>query len=93
MASSYLTPNSAFYVRNHAPVPDSDGDDHGVTFQAFVPFLPSVRAGRPPVARLTLSQLTARHRSTSVTSVMQCCGNRAKEMIARSGPTAFSETP
>jgi len=81
MILSYLTPNEAFYVRNHAPVPyidPKDADSHVVTFTC----------GGEEVASPTLGQLVAKYESVSTTSVLQCSGNRGADNIAANGVRA-----
>lgn len=102
LGSSYLTSADALYVRNHAPVPDvawpadevsraSHVQQHEVLFEAVEG---SAEGG--PVeedATMTISQLQTRFGTTTVTSILQCAGNRASEDIAATGASGFTGTP
>ena len=68
------------YVRSHAPVPQLDAATHEVSFEA-----PRSPAGR---ARYTLAQLQERFGTRTVTSVIQCGGNRAYENLRHNGARA-----
>ena len=84
LSSSYLTPVDALYVRNHAPVPHiADSAAHRVSFLD----------GETQVACASLSELGSRFRSVSVTSILQCAGNRAADDARGSGPNGFLGTP
>lgn len=86
MAPGLTTPNASFYIRNHCPVPASAGADHTIDFRSAV--------NRDQQENtLTLAEMQKRFEQVDVTSVMQCCGNRAAEMIARNKPTSFTGTP
>lgn len=78
LGRTYYTPNSAFYVRNHAPVPEvaeEDADGHHVTFSH----------GESEVVSLTLADLRKRFQPVHITSFLQCAGNRAGDNIAANG--------
>lgn len=71
LADSFLTPNNIFYVRNHMWVPEvDDADNHEITVE-----LPD-----GDVKAYTVRDLRTRFRQHTVTSVMQCSGNRRKDM-------------
>lgn len=73
LAASFLTPNETFYVRNHMWVPvveDAKADEHGITVE-----LPDGE-----VKTYSVGELKARFRQHSVTSVLQCSGNRRNDM-------------
>ncbi|KAI1184048.1 Oxidoreductase, molybdopterin-binding domain-containing protein [Nemania serpens] len=73
LAESFLTPNETFYVRNHMWVPlvdDAKADEHGITVE-----LPDGE-----VKTYSVGELKARFPHYSVTSVMQCSGNRRHDM-------------
>ena len=93
MADEVVTPNSAFYIRNHAPVPSSSGDDHTLAFCSFASLSSSAETPCSEPTSVRLGDLLQDLPTVHITSVMQCCGNRARDMIRESGPTAFSGTP
>lgn len=73
LTGGFLTPNEVFYVRNHMWVPvieDTSGDSHAITIE-----LPdgTTRA-------YTVGELKARFRQHAVTAVLQCSGNRRRDM-------------
>lgn len=71
LADSFLTPNETFYVRNHMWVPSVDnGDEHEISIE-----LPSGE-----VKTYTVRDLKTRFRQHTVTAVLQCSGNRRKNM-------------
>lgn len=73
LASDFLTPNEVFYVRNHMWVPVIDsaaGDAHGITVE-----LPD-----GDVRVYTVGELKTNFKQHTVTAVMQCSGNRRKNM-------------
>jgi sulfite oxidase len=70
LVDSFLTPNELFYVRNHLPVPLVDAQAFRLTID--VP-------GRAPVA-LTLDELKRDFPKRTVTSAIQCGGNRRTDL-------------
>ncbi|KAI9155275.1 Oxidoreductase, molybdopterin-binding domain-containing protein [Paramyrothecium foliicola] len=71
LADSFLTPNDKFYVRNHMWVPVVDDvDNYDLTIE-----LPNGDS-----KRYTLQELQTRFKQYSVTAVLQCSGNRRKDM-------------
>ncbi|GMH78644.1 hypothetical protein TrLO_g14636 [Triparma laevis f. longispina] len=93
--SAYLTSPSALYVRNHAPVPEcawepedstreSNVQNHEVCFER-------VQNGTSPT--LKVSDLQSRFGTVTVTSILQCAGNRAGEDIKNTGDSGFTGTP
>lgn len=138
MAQEFVTKNVDFYVRNHAPVPDSLGDEHELFFTMAAPaprkagfgvrnpqvvaelerFKAKAEAGgarvsvalstpdaaddsaavavlrkQRPLVSTTVGDLRKHRPFAHITSVMQCAGNRGKQMIDQNRPTAFSGTP
>ena len=84
LGQSYLTPADALYIRNHAPVPViADGDAHRVMFVY----------GDTEVACESLSALASRFPQVTVTSILQCAGNRAADDAKSTGPNGFHGTP
>jgi sulfite oxidase len=72
LASSYITPNELFFVRNHMPVPVLNANDfklrvggEGITEHAY-----------------TLDELRASYPHRSLTATIQCAGNRRSEMTS-----------
>jgi len=83
LSASYITPTDALYVRNHAPVPPiADAASHRV---AFVD-------GEHEVS-MSVPELASRFASATVTSILQCAGNRAGDDARDSGPNGFKGTP
>jgi sulfite oxidase len=107
---SYITPASALYVRNHAPVPECgfpplskaaaeaevaacevaiscEGGEGGGSAGGG--------SGSDPERSVTvkLGELEKRFGTATVTSVMQCSGNRASEDEAATGPNGFTNGP
>uniref|UniRef100_A0A1E1X8C5 Sulfite oxidase n=1 Tax=Amblyomma aureolatum TaxID=187763 RepID=A0A1E1X8C5_9ACAR len=69
LADNYRTPNEVFYVRNHMPVPDVDPKDYVLEIED-----PDGRCHY-----LTLDEIKTKFPKVSVTSVIQCAGNRRSE--------------
>lgn len=67
----FLTPNDLFFVRNHMPVPKIDVKAHKLTIEGL-------GINRP--LKLSVDQLKKNYRPASVTSVVQCAGNRRADM-------------
>ena len=91
----YLTSNEALYVRNHAPVPDCAWVPEGESESAYannheVSF--EVNGGASS-SMTTVAELKTRFGTETVTSILQCAGNRASEDIAATGPSGFNGTP
>jgi hypothetical protein len=84
---SFYTPNEVVYVRNHAPVPQLTSADHRLSFAAAS--AGSAKADAT-LAEFSLAELESRFGTRTVTSVLQCSGNRAKENIDSNGPSGFS---
>ncbi|KAJ1324521.1 sulfite oxidase [Microdochium nivale] len=73
LAESFLTPNEVFYVRNHMWVPvveDASADNHTISIE-----LPD---GETRV--YTVGELKARFKQYTISAVLQCSGNRRKDM-------------
>ncbi|KAH8193879.1 hypothetical protein TruAng_011959 [Truncatella angustata] len=73
LAGDFLTPNEVFYVRNHMWVPvieDPTGDAHSITIE-----LPD-----GDHKTYTVGELKSKFKQHTVTAVMQCSGNRRKNM-------------
>ena len=89
LKGSYITPTSALYVRNHAPVPTNldfttdeltlskkaTEDDEGVTLN------------------IPLKEIFKNYKTHEVTAVLQCAGNRAGDYIEATGDSGFVGTP
>lgn len=67
----FRTPNELFFVRNHMPVPKIDEKAHILTIDG-------IGVKRP--VKLHVKDLKENYRPVSVTSVVQCAGNRRAEM-------------
>jgi sulfite oxidase len=80
LAGGFLTPNEVFYVRNHmwVPVIDEDsGDSHAISIE-----LPD-----GSTRTYTVGDLKTRFRQHAVTAVLQCSGNRRKDMTKHAKKT------
>lgn len=80
LASSFLTPNETFYVRNHMWVPvvdETEADNHGITIE-----LPDGE-----VRTYSVGELKARFKQHSITAVLQCSGNRRNDMTKHAKKT------
>nr|CAB3266707.1 sulfite oxidase-like [Phallusia mammillata] len=69
LTDSYITPNELFYVRNHLPVPKIDLKSYRL----------EVKVGKRTV-KLSLDDLKKRHKPVTITTTIQCAGNRRAEM-------------
>ncbi|XP_050025887.1 sulfite oxidase [Dermacentor andersoni] len=69
LADNYRTPNELFYVRNHMPVPYVDPKDYVLEIED-----PDGKCHE-----LTLDDIKTKFSKVSVTSVIQCAGNRRSE--------------
>jgi sulfite oxidase len=70
LGDPYLTPTELWYVRNHHPVPLSDGDSHVL----------SITTDHGNEVSLSVSDLKKNYDRTTVTATMQCSGNRRGHM-------------
>lgn len=80
LAEHFLTPNEVFYVRNHMWVPvveDRTGDSHAITIE-----LPD-----GTTKTYTIGELKARFKQHAITAVLQCSGNRRKDMTEHASKT------
>ncbi|KAK5635571.1 hypothetical protein RRF57_011283 [Xylaria bambusicola] len=80
LAESFLTPNETFYVRNHMWVPvidETEADNHGIAVE-----LPDGE-----VRVYSVGELKAKFKQHSITSVLQCSGNRRNDMTKHAKKT------
>lgn len=70
LAESYITPNDLFFVRNHLPVPRINVSEYRLTVTGI---------GMRNVS-LSLEDLKSKFPQRTVTTTMQCAGNRRDEM-------------
>lgn len=92
MVDSVLTPNSAFYVRNHSVAPSlgpSAAKDLELTLSSTAAV--GDKCPRSPTYSISVADLEKTHPLVTVTSVMQCCGNRGGEMLQANPQTQFSD--
>lgn len=71
LADNFITPNEFFYVRNHLPVPEVYEDDYELEVEI---------EGQEEPKILTLEDIKTKFPKVSVTSAIQCAGNRRSEM-------------
>jgi len=69
LADSFITPNELFYIRNHLPVPQIDPE----TFKI------EVVVGENKL-KLSLEDLKTKYKPVTITTTIQCAGNRREEM-------------
>jgi sulfite oxidase len=106
LINSYLTSAEALYVRNHAPVPNSafspEGTGrayHAKQHEIIFEIMNSTTANSfSPTSSLksitkSIAELRKEFGITTITSVLQCAGNRASEDITATGPNGFSGSP
>jgi len=95
LGSSYLTSPAALYVRNHAPVPDCawepEGESRESNIQHHEVVFEEGDAGASPT--FTVADLQSRFGTVTVTSILQCAGNRAGEDIKATGNSGFTGSP
>lgn len=72
LMQDYLTPNELFFVRNHLPVPDIKPEKYGLDIFPF---------GGGKEKTLTLKMLKENFKQKSVTTTLQCAGNRRTDMV------------
>lgn len=72
LLQDFLTPNSLFFVRNHLPVPAVDIKNHKLDI--------SIEGGKKSKA-LTMDILKKKFPSKTVTTTLQCAGNRRSDMV------------
>ncbi|KAK3747546.1 hypothetical protein QZH41_004806 [Actinostola sp. cb2023] len=70
LADSYVTPNELFFVRNHLPVPNLNEKDYRLEISG---------ENMKPVI-LSLDELKTKYKKRTVTTTIQCAGNRRSEM-------------
>lgn len=73
LADNFITPNEVFYVRNHLPVPDVDPESYELEIV--------IEGIEEPIV-LSLEDIKTKFPKVSVTSAVQCAGNRRSEMHA-----------
>lgn len=86
LVDHFVTPNDLFYVRNHLPVPQSAVDDAMATkrkgtLRSEAKVEVSGVGLRRPVT-LTIDELRKRFPAHTVTTSLQCAGNRRSDMKA-----------
>ena len=91
LVQNYLTPASALYVRNHAPVPTELHPD--VNNEWDITFTNNHDGNTVPQTLSIHDILTKFTDEISVVSILQCAGNRAAEDITATGKTGFIGTP
>lgn len=87
--NKYLVGKNDLYVRNHGPVPNGlQSGSHLITFSSSL-------GSNDKETSLSVTSLVSDSRFTghSVTSVLQCAGNRASEDILATGTSGFTDTP
>lgn len=70
LVENFITPNELFFIRNHLPVPDVDPDMYELEICGI---------GIKPIY-LKLDDLKSKFKKRTVTSTIQCAGNRRSEL-------------
>mgnify|MGYP003386689154 CR=1 FL=1 len=81
--NNLVVKNEALYVRNHAPVPRIDLEDHSLSFH---------NKSNDMHRNLTIVDLYQQYDIHSIHSVLQCAGNRASHDQASNGVNGFTGT-
>uniref|UniRef100_A0A914CJ72 sulfite oxidase n=1 Tax=Acrobeloides nanus TaxID=290746 RepID=A0A914CJ72_9BILA len=71
LVESFLTPNPLFFIRNHLPVPRISPNDHHLKVEGI---------GITKPISLSVEDLKEKFQTVSVTSAIQCAGNRRASM-------------
>lgn len=80
LADTFLTPNETFYIRNHMWVPlveEAEADKHEI----------SIETPNGDSKTYTVGYLKSHFKQYAVTSVLQCSGNRRKDMTEHAKKT------
>jgi sulfite oxidase len=72
LVDTHHTPNDAFFVRNHLPVPQVIGDQYQLKVEV---------EGQPQTLKISLKDLETKFQQYAVVASVQCAGNRRGEMI------------
>ncbi|KAM9989480.1 hypothetical protein ACTFIY_005504 [Dictyostelium cf. discoideum] len=70
LVQQFITPTEKFYVRNHAPVPDINGESYALKVDGLV--------GNPLI--LSLSDIKNKFEKVTINASIQCAGNRRTMM-------------
>ncbi|OWY99773.1 Sulfite oxidase [Phytophthora megakarya] len=73
LMESFVTPNDLFFVRNHLPVPEVDMEKYTLKISGV-----GVRHGKQ--VEFTVDDLKSKFKHHTVTTTIQCAGNRRAEM-------------
>ncbi|KAG1694003.1 hypothetical protein DVH05_022021 [Phytophthora capsici] len=73
LMESFITPNELFFVRNHLPVPEVD-------IENFTLKITGVGIGQKKQVEFTLDDLKSKFKHHTITTTVQCAGNRRAEM-------------
>ncbi|KAL4129396.1 hypothetical protein PRIC2_005404 [Phytophthora ramorum] len=73
LMESFITPNDLFFVRNHLPVPEVDAEH-------FTLKVSGLGIGKGKQVEFTLDDLKSKFKHHTVTTTVQCAGNRRAEM-------------
>ncbi|RLN49029.1 hypothetical protein BBJ29_004340 [Phytophthora kernoviae] len=73
LMQSFITPNDLFFVRNHLPVPEVDTEN-------FTLKISGLGVDKEKRVEFTLDDLKSKFKHHTVTTTVQCAGNRRAEM-------------
>ncbi|WKY03715.1 hypothetical protein Q1695_005014 [Nippostrongylus brasiliensis] len=71
LMDNFRTPNELFFVRNHMPVPQVDPKKHTLVIEGM---------GVKRPLKLSVDELKRNYKPVSITSAVQCSGNRRSHM-------------
>ena len=91
LVQTYLTPSSALYVRNHAPVPTELNPN--INHEWELSFSNQENDDDVAQTRTIHDVLVNSNREINIVSIMQCAGNRAAEDIQATGASGFVGSP
>eukprot|EP00518_Triparma_eleuthera_P021213 CAMPEP_0197545494 /NCGR_PEP_ID=MMETSP1320-20131121/513_1 /TAXON_ID=91990 /ORGANISM="Bolidomonas sp., Strain RCC2347" /LENGTH=476 /DNA_ID=CAMNT_0043105009 /DNA_START=136 /DNA_END=1563 /DNA_ORIENTATION=- len=81
LLDSFITDQTALYIRNHSPVPLSVCEEDVASYPITI-----------ANTLTTLSDISLSHPLVSLTCVLQCAGNRQEDDFEASGPNFFTGT-
>ncbi|KAI9915808.1 hypothetical protein PsorP6_007201 [Peronosclerospora sorghi] len=73
LMESFITPNELFFVRNHLPVPQVDAENFRLKISGI-----GIQKDQP--VEFTVEELKTKFRHHTITTTIQCAGNRRAEM-------------
>ena len=87
LRSNFLTPNDAFHIQNHAPVPSHLSENHDIIFSI------DNGSSRDIIKSCSINDIATKFAKKNIVSVLQCAGNRQYDDFCKMGVNGFSGTP